>query len=175
MSPPRAEPDVAWRFRSPFAPEILRERLAASVGGPDETTTGALLGRVGLDWARIYRRPREGRAPLPLRIDWIVDGDGAAVTCRMRQPDKGVMRAAYVGLALMFAVSVYFLLGPIAAEAGGLTAAHVIVFVLWSLFLGWMGLFYGVAVRSTYRDERLLLIAHAQQALKGGAVEAVRA
>lgn len=175
----KASGEVAWRFRTPFPPEALRERLAANVGSPDETTIGAVLGRVGLDWARIYRRPREGRAPLPFRIDWIADddggGDGAVVTCRMRAPDKGVMRAAYIGLALIFAVSVYFLLGPIAAEAGGLTALHVIAFVLWSLFLGWMGFFYGIAVRSTYRDERVILLAHAQQVLKGGPVEEIAA
>ena len=171
--------DSIWRFRSPFPPQAVRERLEAGAGRPDEGAVGDVLGRVGLDWARIYRRPREGRAPLPLRIDWIADGDrggdGAVVTCRMRQPDKGVMRAAYIGLALMFAVSVYFLLGPIAAEAGGLTALHVIAFVLWSLFLGWIGFFYGIAVRSAYRDERVILLAHAQQVLKGGPVEEVAA
>ncbi|PLR20239.1 hypothetical protein SGCZBJ_22480 [Caulobacter zeae] len=166
--------EVAWRFRAPFPPDALRERLAASVGSRDETRIGTVLGQVGLDWARIYRCPRQGHAPLPLRIDWVVDGDGAEVTCRMRSPNKGVMRGANIGLALLFAASAYFMLCPIATEAGGLTVAHVIVFVLCSLFLGWMGFFHQVAVRSTYRDDRVLLVAHAQQALRGGAVEEIR-
>ncbi|GEM_PF-2140567 len=171
----RTSGESIWRFRTPFSPETVRERLDAGVGRPDEGVSGDVLGRVGLDWASIYRRTRQGRTPLPLRIDWVADGDGALVTCRMRSPNKGVMRAGNIGLALLFAVSVYFLFGPIAAEAGGLTAAHVIVFVLWGLFLGWLGFFNGVAVRAIYRDERLLLLAHAQQALKGGAVEEVAA
>jgi hypothetical protein len=163
--------EVAWRFRAPFPPQAVRERLSASVGGPEETRVGAVLGQVGLDWARIHHFQGQGYAPIPLRIDWVADGDGALLTCRMRSPGKRFPQLLSIGLALMAALSAWLVFGPMAAAAGGLTAVHVILFVLWCLFLGGWGLYAAVFSNYVYRDERLLLIAHAQQALKGGPVE----
>ena len=134
-----------------------------------------VLGQIGLNWARIYHFQGQGYAPIPLRIDWVADGDGAQVTCRIRSPSKRFPQVLAIGVAIIAALSAWLVFGPLARDAGGLTAVHVILFVLWCLFLGGWGLYAAVFSNYAYRDERLLLIAHAQQVLKGGAVEEVTA
>ncbi|MBI1686510.1 hypothetical protein [Caulobacter hibisci] len=173
MNRAKATDSVAWRFRTPFPPEAARERLEAAVGGPDETRIGEVIGQVGLDWARIYRCERQGYAPIPLRMDWVADGEGTLVTCRMRSPSKRFPQGLAIGIAIIAAFSAWLVFGPLARDAGGLTAVHVILFGLWCLFLGGWGLYAVVFSNYAYRDERLLLIAHAQQALEGGPVEEV--
>lgn len=164
---------LACRFRTTLSPEAVRERLEASIGRPDRNMAGAVLGRVAPDSASIYRRPREGISALPLRIDWIADGEGCLVTCRMRQPDDRLALAWRIGVGLLLALSAWWFFAFALKQAGRNAGTYLIMFVAWCLFVCAVGLFTTLAIRSTYRDERVILLAHARQALKGGALEEI--
>ncbi|NGM49065.1 hypothetical protein G5B46_05540 [Caulobacter sp. 602-2] len=163
-----------WRFRTPLTPLAVSERLADSLDRPGKAKRVGVTGVVGPVHAKIFRPPAQGRAPTPLRLDWSADGDGSLVTCQVRVASRMgkqftlVWRIGWVLIAIMSAP------GQVRAvldlDDGIPSGGPMMGLIVMSLF-GMVAIFLPWIVKWSLGVERDLLLAHARQAVDGGAVE----
>lgn len=163
-----------WRFRTPLSPLAVSERLADSLDRPGKVVRVGVSGVVGPMHAKIFRPQSQGRAPTPLRLDWIADGEGSLVTCQARlagQAAKQFTLVWRIGVVLIAAIGAPGQVRAVLDLDDGIAPGGPLMGLIVMSLFGVVAIFLPWIVRWALGQERDLLIAHARQAVEGGPVE----